>query len=97
MAATVDDGGMTKAWRRAGLVVLGLLLLGAGAFGIIADLDRADKIASVVGAVAGVIALAVASFGGSPSPSPKQSVSGSIVGGDVHQISDVDGDVEIDR
>jgi len=93
-----DDDGMTKPWRLAAGITGGVLLAAVAVAGVVTDLDRADKVASVIGAVAGVIALAVAVFAGAGAggaAGPGQSVSDSQIGGNVNQVRDVGGDVDI--
>ena len=72
-------------------VVVSAAVLAAGVAGIVLDLERADKIASVVGAVAGLagVAVSVAGLAASRrSGSPEQSVRGSIIGGRIVQRHD---------
>lgn len=77
----------------------GLLLIGGGVWGAVADLDAADKIASVVGAVCAVLGLALSAYGvmlaRRGSGAGGQSVTGSSVGGGVTQVRGVQGNVRI--
>jgi hypothetical protein len=84
-------------WTAATVALLGALVTVFALLG----LERADKLASTVGAVVGLAAVAVALFSarapGPPEPpaSDGQSVQNSDVGGHIMQIRDVRGDVRI--
>lgn len=63
---TVDDGLMT-AWKQvlawASAITCGLALVGLGVFFVIAGLDDADKLASVIGGFAALIGLGLSVYG----------------------------------
>jgi drug/metabolite transporter (DMT)-like permease len=94
---------------RVGVVVGGVTLIGLGVLFVVAGLDKADKIASILGAFIGLVGLVLAGYGvvlarralpeRSSQPraaEPGQSVSGA-VGGDNIQFGSAGGDVNIDR
>jgi len=101
---TVDDVVMTG-WKRAmgwiGAVAAGLALVGLGVYLVVIGLDRADKVASVIGMFAGLAGLALAAYGvlltrrglGQPIGRAGQVVAGSSVGGDVLQVRGVRGNL----
>jgi len=84
------------------VIVGGLILLGLGAYFVVVGLDRADKIASVIGAFVGLLGLCLSGYAlvltrrGLPqSPSHRQTVARSTVGGDVLQVRGVGGSVRL--
>jgi hypothetical protein len=83
-------------------VVGGLALLGLGAWFVAAGLDRADKLASVIGAFVGLLGLGISGYalvlsrgGRARSSSSGQTVARSTVGGSVVQVRGVVGDVRV--
>jgi hypothetical protein len=78
----------------------GLALVGLGTYFVATGLDRADKLASVIGAFVGMIGLAVAMYGvvlarrGQIQPDG-QTVAGSTVGGEVLQVRRVHGGLRV--
>jgi hypothetical protein len=95
-----DDGCVMR--RRLVVVACiagGLVLVGLGVWGAVANLDAADKIASVVGAVVGVVGLALSGYGlvlaRRDSPAGGQAVTDSTVAGGLVQVRDVRGSVRI--
>jgi hypothetical protein len=84
------------------VIVGGLALVGLGAYFVVVGLDRADKLASVIGVFVGLVGSGFSGYsvvltrrGPAQSPSRGQTVSRSAVAGDVLQIRDVGGDVRI--
>lgn len=78
--------GVMNGWKRvAGWVLFGVALVGLGVYLIAADLDRADKLASVIGGLSAVAGLAISIYGLTRQPvrHSGQSVSDSYIGGDV--------------
>jgi hypothetical protein len=96
MVTTIDDGQMSRRWLIAACVATGLALIGLAVWGAVADLDAADKFASVVGGIVGVLSLAfgVIQAGRGPT-SGGQSVSDSTVHGGVAQVRRVQGSVRV--
>ena len=90
---------MARQWQITLWIGGGLILVGLGVWGGVANLDAADKIASVASAIVGVAGLGVSGYGiflarRSPTASG-QSVTGSTIGGRLSQIQNVSGSVRI--
>jgi hypothetical protein len=92
-----------------GALAGGVVLVGLGAYFVHVGLDRADKLAGVLGAFAGLVGLGLSAYGivlarrpawpasGEPQqPAPEQVVSNSSIGGDNVQIGSAR-DVDIHR
>ncbi len=75
----------------------GVLVAGLGVFLVVQGLDNADKWASVFGLLVGLAGLGVAVFGavGARPATGGQSVADSVVGGGVHQVRGVGGNVHV--
>jgi len=77
----------------------GLVLAGLGVWGAVANLDAADKIASVVGAVVGVVGLVLSGYGlvlaRRDSAPGGQAVTDSTIAGRLVQVRGVRGSVRI--
>ncbi|GIF66152.1 hypothetical protein Ais01nite_41870 [Asanoa ishikariensis] len=85
--------------RRAAGIGVGLLLTGLGVGAAVWDLDRADKIASIVGAAAGTFGLALAGYSlwGMRQSRPDQSIASTTIAGGVTQVRGTTGNVRITR
>jgi len=103
VAMTVHDGRMTGGnrvlvWGSA--ITGGLALIALGAYFVGTGLNRADKLASVIGAFAALIGLGMSVYGvvltrRSRPQSAGQTVAGSTVGGEVLQVHGVQGSLHI--
>jgi hypothetical protein len=91
-------------WRRiaawAGSILGGLAVAGLGVFFVLTGLDRADKLASVIGVFVGLIGLTISVYGvvlarRGATASGRQTVAGSSIGGGVAQVRGVRGNVRI--
>ena len=89
--AVRQDGHMRKPSRILPWALFALILVIIGATLIITGLDRADKLSSVVGALAGIAGLAVSVYGilssrdGGKAPGVRQTVDSTEVGGNLTQ------------
>lgn len=87
------------AWMSA--IVGGIVLVGLGVFFAVIGLDRADKLASVIGALVGLIGIGLSTYGvvlarrAATSLSGGQKVLGSRVGGGLTQVRKARGNVRI--
>lgn len=90
---------MTQGRRVGACLASGLVLITGGVWGAVADLDAADKVASVVGGLCAVMGLALSAYGvvlaRRGSGLSGQSVTGSTVGGGVTQVRGVQGNLRI--
>jgi hypothetical protein len=105
-AVTVDDVVMTG-WQRVmvwiGAIAAGFALIGLGVYLVVIGLDRADKVASVIGMFAGLAGLALAAYGvvltrrglEQHIRPGGQVVAESSVGGEVLQVRGVRGNLRI--
>lgn len=90
--------GRTATW--AGAVIAGVALAGLAGYLVVMGLDKADKLASVLGMFAGLGGLAISAIGlvgERTKRADAQSVRGSSAGGSVTQVRDVKGNVRISR
>ena len=90
---------MARQWQITMWIAGGLVLVGLGVWGAVANLDAADKIASVASAIVGMAGLGVSGYGivlARRGPATGgQSVTGSTVCGQVTQVRNVRGSVRI--
>ena len=85
---------------RAGAVIAGVALVALTGYLVVMGLDKADKLASVLGMFAGLGGLAISAVGlvgERRKRADAQSVRGSSAAGSVTQIRDVKGNVRISR
>ena len=90
---------MTQRWKITAWIAGGLVVAVLGGWGVVANLDAADKVASVVSAFGTVAGLCMSGYGivlaRRGQDSGGQHVAGSAVAGGVVQVRGVGGDVRI--
>ena len=84
----------------ASAVVGGLAIAGLGVYFVVVGLDRADKLASVIGVFATLIGLGLSASGAvltrhGAAPRPNQTVADSTVGGEALQVRDIRGSLRV--